>query len=150
MPYTDAYGTWREITPVFVEVTDEWVTLPNSMSVASSLIRIKYETDWVKWSVPNGYRSYGWLRDSYQDDSQQFGNLVGLSRKIYPKQQEVVFSYPPLPELKDNPYSVRKLQIKKQRQYRPYPRYWVIEHQTSEHSPPPDLVWRIYMEYLLE
>lgn len=146
MPYTDAYGTWQELTPVFLTASFDWVLTPNPCPLSSELFRVKFETDWSKWNNYQGYQSYGLLRVSYSDDSGVHGNNVTPSFRIYPKQEEMLFNLPIIQKLSDNPWAIRKFQFKKIRKKRPFPRNVTVETLFNDF---PDLDWKMYIEYLI-
>ncbi len=146
MPYTDAYGTWLEITPSYHQMTDDWITLPNPCSTSVSLFRVKFQVNWEDWNDRTGYQSYGLIRQTYADDSGQHGDNVTPSRRLFPKREEMLIEIPTLPSLLDNPWAVRKLEVKRVKKFYPRPKTIKANHSGNW---PEAIPWSIYIETLL-
>lgn len=147
MPYTDAIGVWQELNFTPVTVTNDWVILPINCN-NGSLFRFTFDTNWQDWEdVKGGFRSFGLFRFHYHDDSGNF-NWVEKSKAIYPKQEQLLMSLPSLPEIKDNPWTIRKMAVKRIKQRFPIPDNLsnpiVWGNQTT-----PLLDWSLYVEYLI-
>lgn len=96
-----------------------------------------------------GFRSFGYLRFAYRDDSGEF-NLVTASVRLYPKQEQMLWEIPTLLDLQDNSWTIRKAEFK--RVWRRYP--WPIGWEESgtlnfDNLKPPILDWGLSIEYLI-
>lgn len=149
MPYTDAIGIWQELNFTPLPAGDDWVTFPNDCK-AGRLFRFKFETDWEDWDGLKGFRSFGYLRFAYHDDAGGFG-LVTPSIRLYPKQEEMLWEMPTLQDLQDNPWTIRKAQLKRIGRRYPWPHGWVSSTGPLNFGAevPPVLNWSLYAEYLV-
>lgn len=148
MPFTDAIGIWQELNVTPVLGTDDWETFPNDCK-NGRLFRLKFETNWADWEIPKGFRSFGYLRFAYRDDSNGF-NLVTPSIRIYPKLEEMLFEIPTLTDLQNNPWTIRKAQFKRVARRYPFPKDWQTTNDplNFNNEKPPVLNWSLYITYL--
>ena len=111
MDFTDAYGAWKLIASSY-QPTQEWI-IHNPPITEHSLLRFKFSTDWGRWKNPyDGYRSMLLIRGHYRDDSGSFGWVTG-QRTVYVTEEPQLINYPPIEEFKDNPWTIRKLGVRR-------------------------------------
>lgn len=111
-------------------------------------MRLYFFTNWEKWHVPRGFKSFGYLRSYYRDDSGIDNDLVIPALPVYPKREAMLLEIPILESLKKNPYSFRKIGFKKVITKRPYPKQWLVSE--SINGKPPVLDWSLAIEYLID
>ncbi|NEQ41119.1 MAG: hypothetical protein F6K40_34890 [Okeania sp. SIO3I5] len=85
----------------------EWKIFPQEVGDSSTFMA-EFSTDWDAWEKVVGYRSYAILRYYYNDS-------VGLSIRLYPQTNSVVFNFDSVIE------GSKKLGIKRVLSYRPQP-----------------------------
>ena len=111
MPYTDAYGVWDDLCLEFLVTTQEQLLAKDTSN--RNLFRFQFQTDWVAWHNPNvGYKSYLVCKLLYRDDSGGF-NYLQEQFKIYVKEEAQLITKKPLVEFQDNPWTSRRLSIKR-------------------------------------
>jgi hypothetical protein len=110
MPFTDAYGTW-DILCWNLNVSSKSQQLLSENTGNRELFKFTFYTDWDRWHNEwTGYKSFLFCRLFYQDDSGGFSYLQG-SFRVYVKEEEQLIQKLPLPQFKDNPWAIRKLEV---------------------------------------
>ncbi|NES18341.1 MAG: hypothetical protein F6K41_05275 [Symploca sp. SIO3E6] len=86
----DAYGEWvnfGEFQPPYYE----WGTAPHLITEKISALKVEFSI--VGNGAFSSVRSFGWIRTVYYKD--ESAPLRDLARRIYPKQEVVVFPFSP-------------------------------------------------------
>ena len=110
MPFTDAYGIWDDLCFNFPPSSNSENFLQKDTS-SRELFRFKFSTDWKRWNNEwVGYKSFLQCRLLYHDDSGGFTFSQG-SFRVYVKLEAQLIQKLPLPQLSDNPWTIRRLAI---------------------------------------
>ncbi|MBP0008055.1 hypothetical protein [Roseofilum sp. Belize Diploria] len=90
----DGLGTWDQLgTIAFPTVpTNSWVYF--NTTFARETFRVKWETDWVKWKKPSGYRSFVYLRFKFSDTLD-----ITKSYRLYPREERSIIELPIVDEI---------------------------------------------------
>lgn len=111
MPFTDAYGIWDDLCLVLPVTTQEQLLSKDTSN--RNLFRFRFDTDWLKWHNENvGYKSYLQCKLVYRDDGGGFSYLQ-QQFKVYVKQEPQLIEKKPLLEFNDNPWTSRRLSVKR-------------------------------------
>ncbi|MEZ2250214.1 MAG: hypothetical protein ACBR21_18075 [Microcoleus sp.] len=112
MPFTDAYGIWDDLCSNFA-VSSKSEELFSKDTAERELFKFNFFTDWARWDDEwAGYKSFLLCRLLYHDDSGGF-KLIQESFKVYVKPDTQLILKPPLSQLKDNPWAIRRLAVKR-------------------------------------
>jgi hypothetical protein len=111
MPFTDAYGIWDDLCLVLPVTTQEQLLSKDTSN--RNLFRFRFDTDWPRWHNENvGYKSYLQCKLFYRDDGGGFSYLQ-QQFKVYVKQEPQLIEKKPLLEFNDNPWTSRRLSVKR-------------------------------------
>lgn len=124
---TDDIGVWNDLGTI-TPLHKQWLKFPNRATGANATLRITcFCSDW------NKVNSWIWLRPRYQTSN---SDQVGLSIRIYPKQEKQLVEIPIPVDLQERSVYFRDFEVYKNLRWRRYIGYT------------PDVNWQIKLEEL--